>query len=151
MKIIRIIISLVLLLSTAMKMTGNSTAETMFSSLPIALQWTVLAVEIFLAIWLLSGRFVRTATFVTLGLFSVFCGAIILEMTKANPIPCGCFGSDHGLHDPQTIRYLLGLGLAMNVAIMCALAFVFFNANKHRAISCVNSSENRNVLAEVKS
>jgi hypothetical protein len=76
--------------------TTPGVSATLFDTLPVAGRWALVAVELLLAVWLSSGWRQRWAAFATIVLLSVFMGAVIVEMGKPIPHPCGCFGSSTG-------------------------------------------------------
>jgi hypothetical protein len=76
--------------------TTPGVSATLFGTLPVAGRWALVVAELLLAVWLSSGWRQRWAAFATIVVLSVFMGAVIVEMGKPIPHPCGCFGSSTG-------------------------------------------------------
>ena len=89
------ILALVFAATAGLKLANTSAnmTQTMFGSLPHALQWLVVGAELLMATWLASNWRRRGAAFFTIVLLSTFMGAILVEMGKPDPKPCGCFGA----------------------------------------------------------
>ena len=95
---------------------------TMFGSLPPWGQWTLIIVELTLAVWLGSGWRPRWGGFLTIVLLSVFLGAIIVEMGKPEPQSCGCMGA---LSVPKPLLSLW-MTLALDSVLLVGALWVYF-------------------------
>ena len=95
MKIVRWIVALVLAVAAGMKIGGAGGmdgGETMFGELPAWGRMAVVAAELAVASWLVSGWRPRWSAMAAIVLLSVFLAAILMELQKPEPRACGCFG-----------------------------------------------------------
>jgi hypothetical protein len=97
---------------------------TLFDSLPVAERWAVVAAELLLAIWLAAGWRDRWGAFATIVLLSVFMGAVIVEMGKPLPHPCGCFGN----FSTGSVTGGLWITLSVDVLMLVGALVVYFFA-----------------------
>jgi hypothetical protein len=134
-------IAVVLMSAAVLKLSGGHAAQTMSGSLPGWLQICLVSAELLLATWLLTGLAPRLAGLVTIILLSTFFGAILLEMLKEHPQPCGCFGAVYvAANDPVIIKRTLAISLAVDSLLMLgALVVVLLPARRgHVAVSVTN-------------
>jgi hypothetical protein len=122
MRIIQWFLALVFAVTAGLKIAailGHSPGAppTMFSVLPSFLQWTVVASELLLAIWLTSNWKPRLSAFATITLLSIFLCAVIVELTKSNPHDCGCFGKT---------SFGLVFTLCLDVLLLLGALFLYF-------------------------
>ncbi len=103
---------------------GAADVVTMFSSLPPAAQWSVVLVELALSVWLATGWQGRWGAFSAIVLLSAFMGAVIVEMGKPVPHPCGCFGT---LSAGSPLRGLW-ITLSMDIVLLLGALWVYFKA-----------------------
>ena len=99
---------------------------TSHSSVRIAL----IAGEIALAVWLISGLWNRMAAVTLLVLLSAFSAVLTLELKREHPKPCGCMGPAAAIYDPAVIRKSLDWSLARNGALMFCAASLFVRAER---------------------
>ena len=103
---------------------GTAAVVTMFSSLPVGAQWAVVVAELILAVWLATGWRGRWGAFAAIVLLSGFMGAVIVEMGKPIPHPCGCFGA---LSADSPLRGLW-ITLSMDAFLLLGALWIYFKA-----------------------
>src|SRR5512140_708161 len=103
---------------------GTAAVVTMFNSLPAGVQWAVVAAELILAVWLGAGWRGRWGAFAAIVLLSGFMGAVIVEMGRPIPHPCGCFGS---LSAGSPLRGLW-ITLSMDSFLLLGALWVYYKA-----------------------
>ncbi len=107
--------------------------------------WTAIAIELALAIWLLSGRRTTGAAAVAILLFSIFSGVIMRDMLQRHPKPCGCFGAAwKQAHEPATIERHLAVGLGGDLMLAGALAAAFITGGRPPALSAAEAEPSGN-------
>jgi uncharacterized membrane protein YphA (DoxX/SURF4 family) len=75
-------------------------------------------IEIGLALWLVSGRTPGwAAAFAGLSLAG-FTGLIAVELSRTQPLPCGCLPTTPGAMDPFAVRKGLWIGIGRNVFLI---------------------------------
>jgi len=90
--------------------------------------WAIVAGELLLGAWLLSGFRTGLAAGVALFVLAIFSGAIMADMLAKHPIPCGCFGAAWAAaHSPAAIEHGLAIGLMRDVAFILLAAAVLFS------------------------
>ncbi len=131
MRVVQWILALVFAITAGLKVAvilqgatrgGTAAVVTMFSSLPVAAQWTVVAAELALAVWLATGWRGRWGAFAAIVLLSGFMGAVIVEMGKPIPHPCGCFGA---LATGSPLRGLW-ITLSMDALLLLGALWIYF-------------------------
>jgi peptidoglycan/LPS O-acetylase OafA/YrhL len=130
MKILQWILALVFAATAGLKLahTSPGMTQTMFSSLPHYLQWLVVGAELLMATWLASNWRPRWSAFFTIVLLSTFLGAILIEMGKPDPQPCGCFGAA----STSSAMPGLWLSLAMDCVLLLGALGLYFGTGKGR-------------------
>jgi hypothetical protein len=139
MRVVQWILALVFAITAGLKVAtivqstrgGAVASVTMFSSLSVAEQWAVVAAEMVLAVWLATGWRTRWGAFAAISMLSIFMGAVIVEMGKPIPHPCGCFGA---LSTGSPLRGLR-ITLAADVLLILGALWVYFKA-RPRAPGC---------------
>jgi uncharacterized membrane protein YphA (DoxX/SURF4 family) len=102
------------------------TSPTIFSTLSTSspMRWAVIGTEILLAVWLISGIETNAAGAVAIAILSGFSGVVLVELTKNNPLPCGCTGASKALMDTYSIRRSLQFDLMHDLLMMGAASFL---------------------------
>ena len=133
MRIVQWILAFVFAIAAGLKMAGLMRAVhggdagamvTLFDSLPPMGRWALVAGELLLAVWLASGWRDRWGAFAAIVLLSVFMGAVIVEMGKPIPHPCGCFGA---LSAGSPLRGLW-ITLSMDAFLLLGALWIYFKA-----------------------
>lgn len=79
-------------------------------------------IEIYTALLLLSGCWLRPAALVSVLMYSVFCAALLAAALRGLSIDCGCFGSEAGAWSSVKIALLRAVALlAFSVYLLLAL------------------------------
>jgi uncharacterized membrane protein YphA (DoxX/SURF4 family) len=131
MKAVRWILAIVFAVAAGLKLGDPGGAETIFGALPLWGRWAVIAAELGIAVWLVSGILPRTCAFMTIVLLSVFLGAIVLELGKPVPRPCGCEGAVVILgHEPSSVRKTLLITLSMDVGLILVALAAYYGPNQ---------------------
>lgn len=132
---LRLLLAAVLLWSAAEKALRTRSADpqqrTVYDhwiGLGTAGHYALIAVEVTLAAWLLSGRWPRAAAIACGVLLMPYAAVLGLELRKAQPLPCGCFFVTPGADDPDLIRRGLALGIARNLLLTLACVWVVLTA-----------------------
>lgn len=104
-------------------------------------RWLAAGAEVGLGCWVLVGRPLKPALWTALLVLMGFTVLLIWELTKENPVPCGCGAMDYGsffaplpattqhlLDSPQRdlrpIQLALGVSLVRNLGIMLVIGFM---------------------------
>jgi hypothetical protein len=133
MRVVQWILALVFAITAGLKVAmiargapagGTSAVVTMFSALPAWEQWAVVVAELILAVWLATGWRGRWGAFAVIVLLSGFMGAVIVEMGKPIPHPCGCFGA---LSGGSPLRGLW-ITLSMDAFLLLGALWIYFKA-----------------------
>ncbi len=127
---IRWCIALVLAIAAGLKIGNHGSAETFFSALPHTLQWAVIAAELLLAAWLVSGTSARPAAFAAVLLFSAFLAAILINLGAPAPKSCGCLGNLPVADVATSLQISLGLDVLL---LGCSLALYYLPAPRQAA------------------
>jgi uncharacterized membrane protein YphA (DoxX/SURF4 family) len=136
MMVIRWLLALALAVMAGLMMGDPGGAQTMFGALPAWDRWAIIAAELLLAAWLVSGILPRFCAFIAIVLLSVFLGAIVRELGKAEPRPCGCQGAVAILgHETSSVRKTLKMTLALDAALLLVAMAVYYSANGRRNVS----------------
>jgi|GEM_PF-2031097 len=89
--------------------------------------WAIIAGELLLGAWLLSGLRAVLAAGTALLALALFSGAIVADMLAKHPIPCGCFGAAWAAaHSPAAIEHGLATGLIRDAVFILLTALVLF-------------------------
>jgi len=89
--------------------------------------WAIVAGELLLGAWLLSGFRTGLAAGAALFMLAIFSGASIADMLAKHPIPCGCFGAAWAAaHSPAAVEHGLALGLIRDAVFILLTALVLF-------------------------
>jgi uncharacterized membrane protein YphA (DoxX/SURF4 family) len=89
--------------------------------------WAIVAGELLLGAWLLSGFRTGLAAGVALFVLAIFSGAIVADMLAKHPIPCGCFGAAWAAaRSPAAIEHGLATGLIRDAVFILLTALVLF-------------------------
>jgi hypothetical protein len=127
MRILQWILALVFAATAGLKVAAGHSpamAQTMFGSLPPALQWSLVAGELLLATWLASNWKPRWSAFTTITLLSTFACAVIVEITKPLPHSCGCFGTFSPTHSPSGGLWIT---LGMDTLLLLGAFWCYFH------------------------
>ena len=89
--------------------------------------WAIIAGELLLGGWLLSGFRTGLAAGVALFVLAIFSGAIMADMLAKHPIPCGCFGAAWAAaHSPAALEHGLATGLLRAAVFILLTVLVLF-------------------------
>lgn len=80
--------------------------------------------ELALCAWLLSGRWLLLSTAVATVTLGGFTGLILRELTRSNPVPCGCLWGTGSAANSEEVRTGLARSALRNAAMLGSLAFV---------------------------
>jgi uncharacterized membrane protein YphA (DoxX/SURF4 family) len=127
--VVRLILALIFAHAAVAKIFDANSPQaspTIFSSLSTSssIRWSVVGGEILMAVWLISGIETNTASAVTIAILSGFSGIVLVELTKNNPLPCGCTGASKALMDAYSIRRSLHFDLVRDLLMMGAASFL---------------------------
>ncbi len=101
-----------------------------------AVGWVIIASELLLGVWLISGVRARPAAAVALFTLALFSGAIAADMLANHPVPCGCFGAAWAAaHSPAAIEHGLALGFARDILFLAAAAALLLLPRKSPAVA----------------
>jgi hypothetical protein len=121
MKLVRWILAMAFAVTGGLKigaMWRFSGQETVFGELPAWVQWLVVAVEMCLAIWIVSNWRTKLAAFAAITLLSLFLSVILIEMGNDAPTACGCLGVIKMENAKEGLWISLGLdGLLLAAAL----------------------------------
>jgi hypothetical protein len=109
---------------------GGTDPRSMVAALPDWLQMGLIAVELILASWLISGRFARTASFFAIVLLSSFMCATLLELQQPQPRPCGCLGAAILAHTPASTLTSLWVSLGLDVVLLTSALIIFLMSSQ---------------------
>ena len=122
---LRTLVGLVFIVAAVLKWCYPGHGATLYGSLPpigIHLPVVIIAAEVLLGFWLLSGAAINLAALTGVLALSLFTGAIIFDMLQPHPMPCGCMGAAYvAAHSPAAVERGLALGVARNI-LLAALA-----------------------------
>ncbi len=132
----RVVLGLVFLAAALLKWfdpAGQSTYYGNFAHTAPAFGWAIVAGELLLGVWLVTGFRSRLAAATALFSLSLFSGAIVADMLAKHPLPCGCFGAAwEAAHSPAAIEHALSIGLARDVVFILLAASVLIFAPEPR-------------------
>jgi uncharacterized membrane protein YphA (DoxX/SURF4 family) len=86
-----------------------------------ALPGLVVAGEVLLGMWLMSGLFRRAALSVALMAMMLFLGVVGAELRKDDPVACGCLGGSSAKQRPEDVRHDLQISGGRNALLVFAL------------------------------
>ena len=121
MRILQWLLALVFAVTAGLKL-GSAPSATMFNSLPPVIQWILLAAELALSLWLASGFLPRWSALATIVVLSTFLGALVVELGKPDPQPCGCLGA---LSTGSATRGLW-ISLSLDGVLLLAALWLYF-------------------------
>lgn len=104
-------------------------------------RYGLIATEMILAAWLLSGFKENVAGILAMSLVSAFTGLLILELQKEHPRPCGCTGTRLVTADLHQIRASLRVDLGRNAILMVCTGLLFLSARGQENIANIPSRE----------
>ena len=135
----RVVLGLVFLAAALLKWFDPSGQGTYYGSLAHAapaVGWVIIAGELLLGVWLISGVSARPAAAVALFTLALFSGAIVADMLAAHPVPCGCFGAAWAAaHSPAAIEHGLAIGFARDILFLAAAAALLLLPRKSPAVA----------------
>jgi hypothetical protein len=129
--LLRWILALAFAVAAGLKLAQAPEGESMFSVLPQAVRTALVAIELSLAGLLVSRHFPRFSAAATALLLCTFLAAILFELTRANPRPCGCFGAPVSVRSAEGVRQMLWTTLVFDsLLLIAALAVLFMPARR---------------------
>jgi hypothetical protein len=126
--IARFVIAAVFLPLALAKLVSDSDPNSMFGAQSPAVQYIVIVWEMFLAIWLVSGKRLALSALASICTLSVFAGSIAFELSRKSPRPCGCGGLI--LFQATSSVSALYAGLFLNIALMGLSAYLLTTVSK---------------------
>ena len=120
--LLRLLLGGVILYSAAAKV-GQSSAQTIYG------EWTgdsrvahraFVAAEALWGLWIISGRWPRTAGLASIALLTAFNVLLVRELDSESPRPCGCRGPLARMLSPDLARLELKRSLLVNAGLMLA-------------------------------
>jgi hypothetical protein len=130
MRIVQWILAFVFAITAGLKVAAmvqasrGATVVTLFNSLPSWQRWAVVVVELVLAVWLAAGWKPRWGAMAAIVVLSGFMGAVIVEMGRPHPKPCGCFG----MLTTGSVAQGLWITFAMDCLMLLGALWVYFRA-----------------------
>lgn len=128
--ILRLVLAAVFLyagISKALDVSAFSQAITRYELLPAVLNLSVAAVlpflEIYTALLLLTGVWLRAASWLCILMYCVFIAALLSAVVRGLSIDCGCFGSSASAWSS------VGAALLRAVALLCFSVALLFVSN----------------------
>jgi uncharacterized membrane protein YphA (DoxX/SURF4 family) len=139
----RMALGVVFIIAALLKWFDPAHQSTYYGSLAHAspmIGWAIVAGELLLGAWLVSGFRTGLAAGAALFMLAIFSGAIIADMLAKHPIPCGCFGAAWAAaHSPAAIEHGLATGLIRDAVFILLAGSVLF---------CRPRAEGENRLAD---
>jgi hypothetical protein len=129
MRILQWLLALVFAVTAGLKLGSTSSgvmAQTMFGSLPHAAQRMLVGGELVMAVWLASNWRPRWSAFFTIVVLSTFLGALVVELGKPDPQPCGCLGA---LSTGSAMRGLW-ISVALDGIMLIGALFLYYWGKK---------------------
>jgi hypothetical protein len=87
---------------------------------------TAISAELILGMWIIVGWWNDQALTIAIGVLSLFVGAMVCELFKSHPRPCGCMGALAAAYEPSAIRLSLTLSIGRNVVLLFGAGWLFF-------------------------
>lgn len=124
-------LALAFALAAGLKLARAPEGETMFSELPPLARMALVAIELGLAGMLVSQHFPRLSALGTTLLLCAFMAAVLWELSKADPRPCGCFGTPLSARSAEATRHLLWKTVTMDAMLLAgSLTLLFMPGRK---------------------
>ncbi len=132
--VFRYVLALVFVAAALLKWFDPSEQSTYYGYLAHAspvIGWAIIAGELLLGAWLISGIRAGLAAGTALFVLALFSGAIVADMLGKHPLPCGCFGAAWAAaHSPAAIEHGLAIGLARDIIFILLAAGLLIFAQK---------------------
>ena len=137
-RILAMITGMILIIAALAKIFWPAARNSLFGTLAHNmpwLTWSIIAIELLLGLWLITGWRIGGAAMAALLLFSIFSGVILHDMLQHHPQPCGCLGRAWQLaHEPAIIERHLAFGLGRKILLILVAAFIFLSTPNQRQI-----------------
>lgn len=127
----RFLLAGVFLWAALAKAISGPVANTMYGALVShsgMLHYVVIAGEVGLAVWLITGWRPRASALAVLLVLSVFSGGILVELRSEHPRPCGCMSAAAKEARDQAIQRGLMWSLVRNGLMVTAASWVLMTA-----------------------